>query len=117
MVSAFRPREGAAHECRMSSEENSNRIVISIGKTTPVSTSSNCNSPGFKSDVGVIWETKLHLRGLYIHTFSIIDDPFKRDPRQEAKDAQRGHDSGPMRSTTAAVTGADPMAQISFHAS
>ena len=54
MASVFRPSEGIAHECKTSFEEISIRIVISIGTTTPLSTSNSRNSPGFRSDVGII---------------------------------------------------------------
>ena len=43
-----------AHECNTSSEEISIWIVISIGKTTQLSTSSSCSSSGFRSGVGFI---------------------------------------------------------------
>ena len=43
-----------AYECSTSSEEISIRIVISMGKTTRLSTSSSRNSPGFRFDVGII---------------------------------------------------------------
>lgn len=59
MASVFRPREGTAHECRTSSDEISIRIVISIGNMTRLSTSSKRSSPGFRSDVGIIYESKL----------------------------------------------------------
>lgn len=49
MASVFSPRDGTAHECNTSSEEISIRIVISIGRTTRLSTSNNRNSPGFNS--------------------------------------------------------------------
>lgn len=58
MASVFRPREGTAHECRTSSDEISMRMVISIGSTTRLSTSSRRSSPGFKSDVGIMYESK-----------------------------------------------------------
>lgn len=54
MASVFRPREGTAHECRTSSDEISIRIVISMGRTTRLSTSSRRSSPGFRSEVGII---------------------------------------------------------------
>lgn len=54
IASVFRPNEGTAHECRTSSDEMSIRIVISIGKTTRLSTSSKRISPGFRSDVGIM---------------------------------------------------------------
>lgn len=54
IASVFRPSEGTAHECRTSSDEMSIRIVISIGKTTRLSTSSKRISPGFRSDVGIM---------------------------------------------------------------
>lgn len=54
MASVFRPREGTAHECKTSSDEISIRIVISIGRTTRLSTSRRRSSPGFRSDVGIM---------------------------------------------------------------
>lgn len=54
MASVFRPREGTAHECNTSSDEINIRIVISIGRTTRLSTSRRRSSPGFKSDVGIM---------------------------------------------------------------
>lgn len=54
MASVFRPREGTAHECRTSSDEISIRMVISMGRTTRLSTSRRRNSPGFRSDVGIM---------------------------------------------------------------
>ena len=39
---------------RSSSEEINIRIVISMGSTTRLSTSSSRSSPGFSSDVGTI---------------------------------------------------------------
>lgn len=59
MASVFRPKEGTAQEWRTSSDEISIRIVISMGRTTRLSTSSKRSSPGFKSDVGIIYESKL----------------------------------------------------------
>ena len=41
-------------ECSTSSDETSIRIVISMGKTTRLSTSNNRSSPGFRSDVGIM---------------------------------------------------------------
>ena len=49
MASVFNPKDGTAHECNTSSEEISIRIVISIGSTTRLSTSSSRSSPGFSS--------------------------------------------------------------------
>lgn len=54
IASVFSPREGTAQECSTSSEETNIRIVISMGNTTRLSTSSNRNSPGFSSGVGII---------------------------------------------------------------
>lgn len=54
MASVFSPSEGTAQEWRTSSDEMSIRIVISIGRTTRLSTSSRRNSPGFRSEVGTI---------------------------------------------------------------
>ena len=54
MASVFNPRDGTAHECSTSSDEISMRIVISIGSTTRLSTSSSRSSPGFNSWVGII---------------------------------------------------------------
>ena len=54
IASVFNPREGTAHECNTSSEETSIRIVISMGSTTRLSTSSSRSSPGFNSDVGIM---------------------------------------------------------------
>lgn len=59
MASVFSPKDGTAHECNTSSDEMSIRIVISIGSTTRLSTSSRRISPGFKSEVGIIYESKL----------------------------------------------------------
>lgn len=59
MASVFRPKEGTAHECKTSSDEISMRMVISMGNTTRLSTSSRRSSPGFKSDVGIMYESKL----------------------------------------------------------
>lgn len=59
MASVFRPKEGTAQEWRTSSDEISIRIVISMGRTTRLSTSNRRSSPGFKSDVGIIYESKL----------------------------------------------------------
>lgn len=59
MASVFRPKEGTAHECRTSSDEISIRMVISMGNTTRLSTSSRRSSPGFRSDVGIMYESKL----------------------------------------------------------
>lgn len=59
IASVFRPREGTAHECRTSSDEINIRIVISMGRTTRLSTSSRRSSPGFRSEVGIIYESKL----------------------------------------------------------
>lgn len=58
MASVFRPKEGTAQEWRTSSDEISIRIVISMGRTTRLSTSNRRSSPGFKSDVGIIYESK-----------------------------------------------------------
>lgn len=54
IASVFRPRDGTVHECSTSSDEISMRIVISIGKTTRLSTSSSRSSPGFSSWVGIM---------------------------------------------------------------
>lgn len=54
MASVFRPKEGTSHECRTSSDETNIRIVISIGRTTRLSTSRSQSSPGFRSDVGIM---------------------------------------------------------------
>lgn len=54
IASVLRPSDGTAHECRTSSDEISIRIVISIGSTTRLSTSSKRISPGFRSDVGIM---------------------------------------------------------------
>lgn len=54
IASVFSPREGTAHEWSTSSEEISIRIVISMGRTTRLSTSSSRSSPGFSSDVGIM---------------------------------------------------------------
>lgn len=54
IASVFRPREGTAHEWRTSSEEISIRIVVSMGKTTRLSTSRRRRSPAFKSEVGIM---------------------------------------------------------------
>lgn len=54
MASVFRPKEGTAQECSTSSDEISMRIVISMGRTTRLSTSSRRSSPGFRSDVGIM---------------------------------------------------------------
>ena len=54
IASVFSPRDGTAHECSTSSDEISMRIVISIGRTTRLSTSNNRSSPGFSSWVGIM---------------------------------------------------------------
>ena len=54
IASVFSPKEGTAHESNTSLEEISIRIVISMGKTTRLSTSISRNFPGFNSDVGII---------------------------------------------------------------
>lgn len=54
IASVFRPKDGTAHECNTSSDEISIRIDISIGRTSRLSTSSSRNSPGLRSDVGII---------------------------------------------------------------
>ena len=54
IASVFSPKEGTAQECSTSSEETNIRIVISIGRTTRLATSSNHSSPGFNPDVGII---------------------------------------------------------------
>lgn len=54
IASVFTPNKGTAHECKMSSEEVNIQIVISVGKTTSLSTSTSRNSPVFRSDVGII---------------------------------------------------------------
>lgn len=59
IASVFKPRDGTAHECSTSSEDTNIRIVISIGRTTRLSTSSSRISPGLRSDVGVIYESKV----------------------------------------------------------
>lgn len=59
MASVFRPRDGTVHECRTSSEETRTRIIISIGNTTRLSTSKSRISPGSRSDVGIIYESKI----------------------------------------------------------
>lgn len=58
IASVFRPRDGTAHECNTSSDEINMRMVISIGKTTRLSTSNSRSSPGFNSWVGIIEESK-----------------------------------------------------------
>lgn len=58
MASVFSPREGTAHECNTSSEDTNTRIVISMGNTIRLSTSSSRRSPGFRSDVGIMYESK-----------------------------------------------------------
>ena len=40
IASVFKPRDGTAHECSTSSEDTNILIVISIGRTTRLSTSS-----------------------------------------------------------------------------
>lgn len=57
MASVFRPRDGTAHECSTSSDEINMRIVSSIGRTTRLSTSSSRSSPGFRSVVGIMYES------------------------------------------------------------
>ncbi len=59
IASVFRPSDCMAYECKTSSEEASIQIVISIGKTTQLSVSSSRISPGFRSDVGIIYELKV----------------------------------------------------------
>lgn len=54
IASVFRPSDGMAHECKTSSEEISIRMVISIGRTTRLSTSNSRSSPGFNSCVGIM---------------------------------------------------------------
>lgn len=54
----FRPRQETAHKCRTSSDEINIQIVLSIGKTTQLSTSTSHSSPGFKSDVETTEESK-----------------------------------------------------------
>ena len=54
IASAFNPNDGTAHECNMSSDEINIQIVISIGRTTRLLTSSNCSSPGVSSCVGIM---------------------------------------------------------------
>lgn len=58
MASVFRPSEGTAHECNTSSDEISIRMGSSIGRTTRLSTSSSRSSPGFRSFVGIMYESK-----------------------------------------------------------
>lgn len=58
IASVFSPRDGTAHEWSTSSDEISMRIVISIGRTTRLSTSSSRSSPGFSSCVGIMYESK-----------------------------------------------------------
>lgn len=59
IASVFKPREGTAHECNTSSEEISIRMVSSMGRTTRLSTSRSRSSPGFRSWVGTIYESKV----------------------------------------------------------
>ena len=54
IASVFRPSDGTAHECKTSSEEISIRMVISIRRTTWLSTFDNWSSPGFNSCVGIM---------------------------------------------------------------
>ena len=54
IASVFSPKEGTAHESNTSLEEIDIRIVISIGNTARLSSSSSRSSPGFNSDVGII---------------------------------------------------------------
>lgn len=59
IASVLRPRDGTAHECKTSSDEISMRIGSSIGRTSRLSTSNSRSSPGFRSVVGIIYESKL----------------------------------------------------------
>lgn len=59
IASVFRPSDGTAHEWSTSSDEINIRMVISMGRTTRLSTSSSRSSPGFSSWVGVMYESKL----------------------------------------------------------
>jgi hypothetical protein len=54
MASVFRPNDGTAHECSISSDEINIRIGTSIGSMTRLSTSRSQSSPGFSSDVGIM---------------------------------------------------------------
>ena len=54
IASVFSPKEGTAHEPNTSSEEINICIVISIGNTIQLSTSSSRSSPGFNSDIGIM---------------------------------------------------------------
>jgi hypothetical protein len=54
IASVFSPRDGTAHEWRTSSEEINMRMVVSIGRTTRLSTSRRRRSPAFRSCVGII---------------------------------------------------------------
>lgn len=58
MASVFNPSEGTAHECSTSSDEISMRIGSSMGRTTRLSTSRSRSSPGFRSLVGIMYESK-----------------------------------------------------------
>ena len=54
IASVFKPSDGTAHECNTSSDKISIRIVISIGRTTRLSTSNSRSSPGFSSCIGIM---------------------------------------------------------------
>lgn len=58
IASVFKPSEGTAHEWSTSSDEISIRIGTSMGRTTRLSTSRSRMSPGFRSDVGIMYESK-----------------------------------------------------------
>lgn len=58
IASVFSPKEGTAHEWSTSSDEISIRIGSSMGRTTRLSTSRRRSSPGFNSEVGIIYESK-----------------------------------------------------------
>lgn len=57
-ASILMPRAGTAHECRTSSAEINIRIGDSTGTTMWWSVSSRRNWPGFKSCVGIMYESK-----------------------------------------------------------
>lgn len=58
IASVFSLSEGMAHEGNTSSDEINIWIGNSIARTTRLSTSSSHKSPGFKLDVGIIYESK-----------------------------------------------------------
>lgn len=62
-----------AQEWRTFSDETSSRIVISISNITQLSTSKNLRSPGFRSYLGTMYESKFKsLVCIFIASISLM---------------------------------------------